>query len=487
MIPSRSLLGRLWALKYSTRKKPVDGPNMTTRRHRSEYPVPSGVKVYSLREKLLRGKPTVVDLFCGAGGLAEGFRGAGFEVIGGCEIDPDAGATFQLNFPNARLVLGDIRVDSIRQQVVELARGATVVVGGPPCQAFSQVRNHIRLIDDPRNSLYREFVKVIAAVKPRAFLMENVTGMDQLGVRDQIVEDLELEGEYAVSPQVVDAADFGVPQTRKRLLFFGVRRSENAAAPLLQGTDVTRQVKFLRADGKRPRYRILIQSDALAGAISSAMEDPWNPRVVTAAQAISDLACLNVGNRSDAALYSELGPIESAYQELMRRDAGQTITNVQVPRINDDTRLRLNQIPAGGNHRDLPADFQERYLTGQKWGQNNGSGKLSRKHYYAYRRLHPDLWAWTLNTKADSVYHYKAARALSVREFARLQSFPDSFQFTTDPRRGALPHRIEGGPAHSRYRQVGNAVPPLLAQAAAQRIRDTLEQCASNEPAAGIQ
>jgi DNA (cytosine-5)-methyltransferase 1 len=80
------------------------------------------------------------------------------------------------------------------------------------------------------------------------------------------------------------------------------------------------------------------------------------------------------------------------------------------------------------------------------------------------------LWAWTLNTKADSVYHYEAARALSVREFARLQSFPDRFVFTTDPRKGALDGRHEGGPAHSRYRQVGNAVPPLLAKSVAQSL-----------------
>ena len=128
----------------------------------------------------------------------------------------------------------------------------------------------------------------------------------------------------------------------------------------------------------------------------------------------------------------------------------------------------------GGNHRDLPERLLERYLTGQRWGQDNGTGRLSRRHFYAYRRLHPDIWAWTLNTKGDSVYHFSQARSLSVREFARLQSFPDRFVFTTDSRRGPLPGRHDGGPAHSRYRQVGNAVPPLLARAAAERIRDIL-------------
>jgi len=141
------------------------------------------------------------------------------------------------------------------------------------------------------------------------------------------------------------------------------------------------------------------------------------------------------------------------------------LANVQVPRLNPDTRLRLLGIPPGGNYRDLREDLQERYITGHRWGQDNGTGKLSRKHFYAYRRLHPGVWAWTLNTKADSVYHYSVARALSVREFARLQSFPDRFVFTTDPRPGMIEGRHDGGPAHSRYRQAGNAVPPLLAKA----------------------
>ena len=158
----------------------------------------------------------------------------------------------------------------------------------------------------------------------------------------------------------------------------------------------------------------------------------------------------------------------------MREGAGDALANVQVPRLNPDTKLRLLGIPPGGNYRDLCDNLTERYITGHRWGQDNGSGKLSRKHFYAYRRLHPDIWAWTLNTKADSVYHYGVPRALSVREFARLQSFPDRFIFTTDPRRGTIDGRHDGGPAHSRYRQVGNAVPPLLARAVAEDLATQL-------------
>lgn len=420
---------------------------------------------------------SVVDLFAGAGGLSEGFRQAGFAVVGGSDNDPDAAATYARNFSEARTITGDIRTPAVKEQILEIARAASVLIGGPPCQAFSQVRNHTRVIDDPRNSLYREFVDVIQRTMPTAFLMENVTGMDQMGVREQIASDLSLEGEYVVHPQIVDAADFGVPQTRKRLIFIGVRGSLGLPPPQLRGTGATSAVTLVRFNGqKRPRYQLVIQDSLLSVRVAEALSDPENLTAVTAADAISDLAGLPVGHREDEIAYVDLPDPASAYQRIMRAGAADILTNVQVPRINEDTKLRLRAIPKGGNHRDLSDDLLDRYITGQRWGQDNGTGRLSRRHFYAYRRLHPDMWAWTLNTKGDSVYHYEQSRALSVREFARLQSFPDRFVFTVDPRKGMIEGRHDGGPAHSRYRQVGNAVPPLLARAAASELKAVLEK-----------
>lgn len=418
---------------------------------------------------------TIIDLFAGAGGIAEGFRQEGFQTLAATDIDPDACATFQLNFPDARVVHGDIRKRNVKAAVLEAGSKVDVVVGGPPCQAFSQVRNHVRIIDDPRNSLYKEFVEIVGRVQPSAFVMENVTGIDQMGFREQIVSDLELRGEYSVLPQVIDAADVGAPQTRKRLIFIGIHSSLGVEPPLVQQTGVTSALALARRVVRgRSKYELDYLEDLLGTDLPAKLADAQSLMAVTAEQALSDLAVLPMGNRNDVLAYKALGRPTSAYQRMMREGNGEVLHNVQVPRLREDTAMRLRAIPPGGNHRDLPEDLMQRLLTGEKWGPENGTGLLSRRHFYAYRRLHPGIWSWTLNTKADSVYHYKAVRSLSVREFARLHSFPDRFVFTTDPRPGALPGRVDGGAAHSRYRQVGNAVPPLLAKAVAKAVRETL-------------
>lgn len=419
----------------------------------------------------------MVDLFCGAGGLSVGFAHAGFEVLVGSDNDPDAMATFARNFPTAEAVVGDIRRPQIRRKVIEAGEGADVVVGGPPCQAFSQVRNHSRLIDDPRNSLYREFVRVVGKIEPRAFVMENVQGMAQMGVKEQVLQDLAQSGKYQVRAQLLDAADFGVPQTRKRLIFVGLHRDLGQEPPDMHGSGASVALTLMSDAVDDGGYRLGLRNDVVAEELLDRLRDPSDLGVVSASQAVGDLSFLVAGAREDTLELSQLPAAASAYQELMRTTT--TVANLSVPRMNRDTKLRLDGIPPGGNYRDLPEGLKARYLTGQKWGPSTGSELLARKHYYAYRRLHPELWAWTLNTKADAVYHYAESRALSVREFCRLQSFPDDFVVVTDPRRGEIPGRLPNGATHSRYRQIGNAVPPLLARAIACSVGQFLPQQAT--------
>lgn len=417
-----------------------------------------------------------IDLFCGAGGISEGFRQAGWRPVAGSDVDPDAAATYRRNVPEAVMFWGDVRDESLRGQLLDIARDVDVVVGGPPCQGFSQVRNHTRLIDDPKNSLYREFVRLVSELRPRAFVMENVPGMAQMGVLQQVEADLACEGRYRVHPMVLDAADFGVPQTRKRIVFIGFHRDLGLAPPHLVGTGATAAISLGRA--LAPDQRAVVFSPEMDGAgdLLGWLADPWDDRVVTVEQALGDLAGLRPsGYGLDRRRRDEvLAEPSSSYQKAMHDGLGDVIDNVAVPRINADTEARLRAIPPGGNYLDLPEALTARYITGLRWGQDNGTGVLSRKHFYAYRRLHPAIWSWTLNTKGDSVYHWHAERSLSVREFARLQSFPDRYVITTDDRKGDLPGRISGGAAHSRYRQVGNAVPVLLARAIAEAINEVL-------------
>jgi DNA (cytosine-5)-methyltransferase 1 len=422
-----------------------------------------------------------VDLFCGAGGFAEGFRQAGFHSIAANDFDPWAGATFELNHSphGTKFILGDIGARAVQDQLLDTVKGLQIdaVIGGPPCQAFSQVRNHDRVIADPRNSLYRHYIEMIAAVRPRVFVMENVPGLENLGggaVRRQILEDLRLDGEYRVDSRVVDAAAFGVPQNRLRVLFIGVRADLGIGprfpeAPSFPELPVLGRYKATRGKSEWTyrHERSLVTAKAL-----EALLDPEDLRLVTVKQALGDLEHLRPNARllrkpSNEAIGYERLPA-SAYQRA-RRGSSTSLLNADVPSIREDTVARLAAIPRGGNFRDLPAELAARYLNGKKWGPELGRDNLSRKYFFAYRKLYPDHFSWTLNTKADCVFHYGCARALTVREFARLHSFDDSYHFMS-------------GDRHSRYAQVGNAVPPLLAKAIAETVRSIL---ADAEPAPG--
>lgn len=417
---------------------------------------------------------TCLDLFCGAGGFSEGFRQAGFHTVVANDSDAWAGATFEMNHTRhgTKFVLGDISARKVQTALLDAIKGVEVdaIIGGPPCQAFSQVRNHHRVIDDPRNRLYRHYVTMIGQVRPRVFVMENVPGLENLGggsVRDQIIEDLALDGEYRVASRVIDAAGFGVPQNRLRVLFIGVRKNLRIEPRFPKPfADELPRLEKMAARSKRFSCSYQHVKSLLNASALEELQDAESARLVTVAQAISDLAHLRpsptlVRKPSDDPVPYEREPM-SAYQRA-RRAGSLQLFNADVPSIREDTVMRLEAIPPGGNYRDMPEKLAARYLNGTKWGPELGRDNLSRKYFFAYRKLHPNHFSWTLNTKADCVFHYEKPRALTVREFARLHSFDDSYHFLA-------------GDRHSRYRQVGNAVPPLFAKAIAETLAGILNE-----------
>jgi DNA (cytosine-5)-methyltransferase 1 len=414
--------------------------------------------------------PTAIDLFCGAGGLSEGLRQAGFKILAAADHDPDSCATYRLNFPETEVLEGDLTESSHRSKLIELAtrqgEDLDLLAGGPPCQAFSQVRNHDRLLEDPRNRLYREFVSMLGDLRPRALLLENVPGLIQMksgAIRSQMERDLSLGGAYEVRSEVLDAGDFGTPQSRRRLVFIGVRRGE-LMPDWPAGSGLTSAVALRRSILRgRLRYRLEGAEDCV-----EILLDPWDAGAVTVEQAISDLA-----RAGDS--YSKAP--SSAFQEQIRQGS-EYPQDHEPSRIREDTVLRLKGIPPGGNVHDLPEDLAHRYLTAKKWGPSGNGQRLARRHFYAYRRLHPEWLAWTANTKADFAYHYRQPRGLSVREVARIQGFPDRFHITTAPK--GSKGQLYGGARHSRYRQVGNAVPPPLGRTVALQIREALEGISIN-------
>lgn len=403
--------------------------------------------------------------------MSHGLSEAGFRIVAAADHDPDACATYRKNFSKAALIEGDLTSREKHDALLTALAGADLdlLAGGPPCQAYSQVRNHDRLIEDPRNRLYREFVSLLRELSPRALVLENVVGMGQLkggAVRRQIEEDLSLGGAYEVVSGVLDAGDFGTPQRRPRLVFVGMRADEGVAPALPAGSGLSRALR--NGHSGQPIEAFF----TLDRPLQAILTDPHDRRAVTVEQALSDL--LDPGD-----VYSS-GP-QSAYQRWMRARSKSPQDHIPSA-IRDDTRRRLEAIPPGGNVYDLPEELLRRYLGPSRWGPRGNGERLARRHNYAYRRLHPHWLAWTANTKADFAYHYETPRGLSVREAARIQGFPDRFHFVTAPK--GTPGQPRNGARHSRYRQVGNAVPPPLATAIGHAVAEMLGAEAPSESAA---
>lgn len=370
-----------------------------------------------------RKKFTAVDLFCGAGGLSEGFVEAGFDVLAANDFDSCAAETFKLNHAGTRFYDGPIQNISINDMLnaAGIESGELdVLIGGPPCQAFS-VYNHQRGMHDERSGLFREYLRMVEGLMPRFVVMENVTGITSVaGGRavDEIYHSLESLG-FHVDHQVLRAENFGVPQERRRIFFIGVRDSDSFRWP--EPTHCRLDNVLLKVPGQKP--------------------------LVTVWDAISDLPELSICEGEDESDYN-CEP-ESEFQHTIRRRSKRLFNHV-APALADINLERLKHIPQGGSWRDIPVALLP---SGMKRARRSD-------HTKRYGRLHPDGLASTILTKCDlhwgAFIHPTQERSLTVREAARFQTFPDCFRFL--------------GSRGEQFRQVGNAVPPRLANAVAKAV-----------------
>lgn len=347
-----------------------------------------------------------IDLFAGCGGLSKGFMDAGFEIIVGVDNDQAALNTFKLNHNGAVAMNADLSKQETFDEIKRIAgdRSIDVIIAGPPCQGFSLTGP--RNFDDERNKLYLAVFEVVKQYNPKAFIIENVPGMATLyegQIKDEILRRFDALG-YNVECKILCAADYGVPQLRRRLIFMGIRKDLGVPSfPVPTFTPDT--------------YRTC--KDALSDLPSRENEYGEETDVYTAAPT-------------------------SEYQKLMRGNC-EVLHNHVASKHSQMVQDTIALVPEGGNYKDLPAG----------WGE-------SRKFHVAWTRYHGDRPSNTIDTGHRNHFHYKYNRVPTVREAARLQSFPDDFIFT--------------GTRTQQNRQVGNAVPPLLGYALGKAILNIIQK-----------
>lgn len=387
-------------------------------------------------------KHTMIDLFAGAGGLSEGLQEAGFKSLYANEIMPVYARTFAANHPDTIVDSRDIRdVDpaSVRASVGLEKGELSLIAGGPPCQGFS-INAPKRSADDQRNHLFKNYLHFVEEFEPKAVLIENVPGLVSFeggATLDAILTALKDLG-YEAEVQILYAPLFGVPQTRWRTIILGLKDGDPSAA-------------FPEPFRKAP-MRINFTSRFAGREIVAMPKSLELPAHTTVREAIGDLPVLANGEEGEPV--KKYGrPAQGAYQKLLRAGS-QGVQNHDAPRLGKVNLDRLKHIPQGGNWTDIP---HELLPAGMKKARRSD-------HTKRYGRVSPDGLASTILTKCDphwgAYFHYDQDRCFTVREAARIQSFPDTYVFTGS--------RIE------QYEQVGNAVPPLLAAAVGRSILGAL-------------
>lgn len=340
-----------------------------------------------------------IDLFAGAGGMSHGAKQAGIDVVVAIENDVHAAKTYRKNHPECELLVDDI--SAISNKTIEKMRienKDSVIFGGPPCQGFSYSNSRTRHAKNAANWLFSEFVRFVRIFEPDFFVFENVRGIINTagGVFLEILLKRLGQLDYKLNHDVLNAKDYGVPQDRARFFLIGSRQCEIISFP-----------------------------------------EPQRLSPLTVQDAIGDLPELPNGASESRLAYGEQSPSEYAKK---LRSQKETCSNHLVTKNAVHIINRYRHISPGGNWKDIPAELMGNYAD------------RSRCHTGIYHRLKPDAPSVVIgNYRKNMLIHPSQHRGLSVREAARIQSFPDSYEFS--------------GSIGFQQQQVGNAVPPILAKA----------------------
>lgn len=376
--------------------------------------------VWKHKNKHIYGESSLklIDLFAGAGGISSGFKKAGFHILSAVEYDHQIAETYSMNHPEAKVIVDDLaKVES--KDLLVGAKEVDVIVGGPPCQGFSMAGRRIRdngtFLNDPRNGLFKEFHRVVEDLNPRVFVMENVDAILSMhkGKTAETIISLFRDIGYDAKVKVLLAADYGVPQMRKRAFFIG--------------------------------NRLGIDPEEFFPHKTHGLET--GNKYVTVEEGIFDLPYIGASE----------GRFESVYDKDSKSE-------YQTSRRNGTVKLFNHQ---AGNHDEKIVELLKMIKEGE--GRSSLPKKLQTKsvHSGAFGRMDRNKPAYTITTRFDTpsvgrVTHPVLNRALTPREAARLQSFDDDFVFY--------------GTRSSIGKQIGNAVPPLLAYAIAKSIIMKLEK-----------
>lgn len=401
--------------------------NLVEQSDLDEYPELSKFNLkrrnYLVKKENSSNKPTVVDLFCGSGGLSLGLVQAGFRIIFSNDIEKSALRTYNFNHPELdgnKITMGGI--EDIASDIASFINEPTdLLVGGPPCQGFSMA-NRQRIIDDPRNILYKYYVESVHQLKPKFIIMENVKGM--ASVANQVKNDFNsnMETTYDIDYKLFNAKHMGVPQNRERLIFIGIR------------DDVSKKINLSASD------------------IITTITDEYSNDFIPIIDAISDLREVKASRKKNFTKGDDIsGYIIEKNIASYISDYVNTINNQEIPNLIFNHKARYN------NDRDI--EIYSRMLPGDKSDSPRIADIMpykNRSHIFKdkYFKLIPSLPSKTITAHmkfdCNMYIHPLQARGLTPREAARIQSYPDNYFFL--------------GAYTKTYQQIGNSVPPLMAK-----------------------